>query len=348
MEYIEYKIQKGETLESIAKKHNLSTDELLHYHNSNSGLTQKIFGDFIPFHIKSILIHSDYFEKPKEKEEFPSTLPYSFSENARYKIEISTSLYFMGKPISKNTTESKWQINYNDLDNSILVEVLDKNHVEVDGQIKPLLEIIDKINKTTDVLHLELNENKTIKKVINLEDVLKNWEKIKFDELKFYELEDDYFKLIVEAYDKEFSALSQSLEKNIFYQIFFYPQNNIQIPTNNYRKIEEKKHTISQLFPQQSIYYDLSYKTETESSDIKVICSAISSNKWNKNALEKEYKKNYTQLLDDPFQFEFTLDAKYIHDKNGVLKNGKIFIKEKANEQLFYISKYTISLLNEE
>lgn len=348
MDYIEYNIQQGETLDSIAKKHNLSSEELLHFHNSKSGITQKIVSDYIPFHIKSLLVHPDNILTPVKIEQFPPTLHYNFPKNARYKIEIATSLYFMGKPISENKIESVWQINYNERDNSVLVEVQNKKHVKVDGQIKPLLEVIDKINKTTDVLHLELNEDKTLKNVINLDSVLQRWEKIKLEDLKIHELEDDYFKLIIDAYHQEFSTLSQSLEKNILYQIFFYPQGKISIPTNASQNIEENKQTISQLLPKQSIFYDLSYKTKMVANEIEVLCSASASKNWNKRVLEKEYKKNYAEILEDSFQFQFTLNSQYIHAKNGVLKNGKTFIKEQANAKLFYIGEYTITLLEEE
>lgn len=326
----------------------LSKEELLHFHNSKYGVTQKIVGDYIPFHIKSVLIHPDNIFTPVKKEHYPPTLHYNFPKNARYRIEIATSLYFMGKPISENKIESIWQINYNETDQSVLVEVIDKKHIKVDGQIKPLLEIVDKINKTTNVLHLELNEDKTVKDVLNLDAVLQTWEKIKFNDLTIHALEDDYFKMIVEAYDQEFNTLSKSIDKNILYQIFFYPQGKISIPTTESKKIKENKHTISQLLPNQSIYYDLWYKTEPKDNEILVLCSASASKKWNKSSLKKEYEKNYAKILGDPFQFEFTLNSQYTHDKNGLLKSGKTFIKEQANANLFYIGEYAITLLDEE
>lgn len=283
-----------------------------------------------------------------EKENNAKNIIYSFPQNTKYKIEISTSLYFLGKPISENKIESTWQINYNETDNTILIEVLDKKNVKIDSQIKPLLEIVDKINKTTDVLHLQLNGNKTVKNVLKLDDILKKWEKIKFEDLKFHELEDEYFKTIVKAYDNEFRTLTQSLQMNILYHIFFYPQGNIKYPLQDYRNIGESKKTISQLFPQQHIYYDLWYKSAVEDGKIQIFCSSQNPKNWDKQKLENEYHNNYAKLLLEPFHFKFSLESRYIHNVNGILENGKTYIKEQANEKLFYIGEYNITLLNNE
>lgn len=56
MEYKTYNIIKGETLEMIAKKNKLSIDELLNFHNKNSGMMQQFFAEPIPVHISEIRI----------------------------------------------------------------------------------------------------------------------------------------------------------------------------------------------------------------------------------------------------------------------------------------------------
>ena len=348
-----YKIIEGDTLECIAKNYNIGLAEMLHYHNSNSDVTKQIYGDFIPFHITEIVINpalknAQELEFDELSKNNPRKIEYNYSPNSSYKIEIFTSLYYLGKPVTENQIDSTWRINYDSEQNSIFLEVTDKNRLKVDSQIIPLLDIVDKINKATDSLHLQLHTDKTIKNVINDKEILDRWEKIKFDDLKFYELEDEYFKLIVEAYDLEFNTLTKSLQQNILYQIFFYPQGNIVVPTAELNLIAGNQIVISQLFPQQFISYDLYSKSQEKDEMVEVICSSKVPNDWNKENLKTEFKKNYATLIEDAFDFKFSLESKYNYDAQGVLKSAKSYIKEQANEKLFYISEYKITHLEED
>lgn len=346
-----YKIVEGDTLESIAKNYDIGIAEMLHYHNSNSDLTKQIYGDFIPFHITEIIV--DPALKNVQELEFdalsrnnPRKIEYNYPPNSTYKIEIFTSLYYLGKPVTENQIDSTWRINYDSEQNSVFVEVIDKNRIKVDGQIVPLLDILDKINKATDSLNLQLNNDKTIKSVINTKEILDWWETIKFNDLKFYELEDEYFKLIIEAYNLEFNTLSKSLQKNILYQIFFYPEGNVVVPTEEAKLIGGNQIVISQLFPQQFISYDLYSKSRIVDGEVEVICSSKVPNDWNTKNLEAEFKKNYATLIEDPFDCKFSLESKYNYDEQGILKSAKSYIKEQANEKLFYISEYKITHLD--
>lgn len=348
MNVLEYEIQDGEELKNIAVKFGGTVPEILDFHNSNSALTQQIHSDYIPFHIKTFLLKADEISDERsaiDHKTDDSPIKLRFAEKSSYKIAISTSLYYMGKLISENKIESIWQLHYDEKDHSIVVEVLGKKYEKVDGQIKPLLEIVDKINKSTDVLHLQLADDQTIKRVININSVLDRWEHIKFEDIKFHELEDDYFKLIVESFDKEFGNLSESLEKNILYQIFFYPQGKIYLPISKPIKITENRRTISQLFPQQGISYDLFATGKWDHQKISVSCSAEKTKEWNAELLETEFKKNYAQLLKEPFDFSFTLDSKYEYDLDGILQKSKSYVKEQASKELFYIGDYEITRL---
>lgn len=348
-----YKILEGDTLESIAKNYNIGIKEMLQYHNSNSDLTKQIYGDFIPFHITEIVIDPtlknvqeiQFEERSKNN---PRQIDYNFLPNSSYKIEIYTSLYYLGKPVTENQIDSTWRINYDREQNSIFLEVTDKNRIKVDGQIIPLLDIVDKINKATDSLNLQLKSDKTIKNVINDQQILDRWEQIKFDDLKFYELEDEYFKLIIQAYDVEFKSLTKSLRNNILYQIFFYPQGNVVAPAAELQLIGENQTLISQLFPQQFISYDLFSKSQEIDGKVEVLCTSKLTDGWNSASLQTEFKKSYATLIEDPFDFKFSLESKYNYDERGILKSAKSYIKEQANEKLFYISEYKITHLEED
>lgn len=347
-----YKVLKGDTVESIAKYYNIDSLELLQFHNQNSDLTKQIYGDYIPFHITEIILDgklksAQEIQRNEISKAKPRNMNYNFPPDSKYKIEIFTCLYYLGKPVTENRIDSTWTINYDREQNTVLLEVTDKNRIKVDGQIIPLLDIVDKINKATDSLNLQLNSDKTIKNVINDQQVLDRWEQIKFDDLKFYELEDEYFKLIIQSYNLEFKSLTKSLEKNILYQIFFYPQGNVVVPTAELQLIGENQTVISQLFPQQFISYELYSKSQEIDGKVEVLCRSELAGGWNSRDLQTEFKKSYATLIEDPFDFKFSLESKYNYDERGVLKNAKSYIKEQANEKLFYISEYKITHLEE-
>lgn len=352
MGLIRYKIQEEDTLLAIAEKHNIDLSDMLQFHNENSELTQQIYSDYIPIHVVTILLDVKNaipaVTTAAETGTKPTALIYAFPQNAQYKISISTSLFYMGKPVSENKIESIWQINYDEKDNTVLIQVLGKKYDKVDGHIKPLLEIVDKINKATDILHLQLTDVKTIKHVANRDSVLDRWEHIKFEDLKFHELEDDHFRLIIESFDKEFRNLSESLEKNILYKILFYPQDRIRVPALKPLKIAENSKTISQLFPQQEISYSLFATSTLEDDRIMVSCSAESAKGSNTDLLRAEFMENYAQLLKEPFDFSFSLDSKYEYNLEGYLQKSKSYIKEQASKELFYIGEYEITLLPQE
>ena len=340
MTFMKYEIKSDDTLQSIAHMFGKDLKELLVFHNQNSNFTQHITGDYIPIHVNFLIINDS--ETQNNKGKIPAGLDFTFFANASYAIEISTSLYYMGKPISKNTIESIWTTTFDKSSRIIKVQVSNRKNVEIDNQVAPLLELIEKINKTTEYLELQLNEDLTVAEVANLDSVLKKWEFIKFNELKVYELEDDYFKVIIAAYENEFKNLIESLKMNILYQIFFHPQGYSELQKGRSRSIAENVKTASQLFPQQHIYYDLNCKNEILEDGFQINSNSSKPNSFNTNNLESEFKKNYSQLLKEPFDFNFFRESQYIYNEDGSFLHGKTYIKEQASKELFYIGEYVI------
>jgi hypothetical protein len=271
----------------------------------------------------------------------------NWQNNAQYKIEIATAVFLMGKQISENKTESIWHINFNNHQDAVNIEVIDKKNIKVNGQIALLVKLLDKINKTTDNLQLKLNEDGTIQNVLDIDAILKKWETIKFEELRAYELEHAQFKQIIEAYDTEFNNLGISINQNILYQLFFYPLGNVQFPNATSEKINNNIITTSQLFAQQKINYDLFYSSKINENKIEVNCYATLNKNWDTKAIGNVYKNDYAALLGTELDFNFLLEAKYIHALDGVMEKATVYIKEQANEGLFYISQYNFTLLKE-
>lgn len=83
MEILEYKIQKGDTLESIAEMHGISVKELVDFHNRNCGATQQILWNKIPIHVTLLFINKkENSNEPIETNYFPDD-----ESTARYRCE---------------------------------------------------------------------------------------------------------------------------------------------------------------------------------------------------------------------------------------------------------------------
>lgn len=376
MEYENYKVPKEERLEDIAKQFGLTVKELQEL-NPRMKIFKNFWGTEIYVVVNQIIkipireeesnlkfnktksssllfdetdrdrnekIDFDFqeiYDEQKKEESKSKYFTFIWGDNA-YKIDISTDLYVLGKSFGKNITTNIWNIQWDKV-NTIQIDVVDKINIKIDGQLKPILDIVDKINKATSKLKLKLNINNSFEKVLEINDILNKWEKIKFEELKFYELEDDYFKKIIIAYDQEFKKISESISHNILYQIFLYPQALVKYPMYNQKLICENICTISQLFPKQIIKYNLFYTSKLEENKIKVHCTTSVPNDWDKGLIFNEYNKNYAGLIQEKFDFKFSLEVQYLYNEDNTLRYIKAYVKEQANKDLFYISEYTFT-----
>lgn len=369
MEYENYRVPREEKLEDLVRQFDLTEKELLALNPQI-----KIFKNFwntvtyvevnqiirVPVREKKVLktkmtflVEEDGFDvdfqkiydQQKQEEKQACPIHFIWEENHCYKVDISTSLYLLGKSLGENKTSSLWKVGL-EKDNVMQIEVLKKENIKIDGQLKPLIEIVDKINKTTENLRLKLNEKRSFEKVLEMDVVLKKWEDIKFNTLKYHELEDDYFKQIVKAYDQEFESLSNSISLNILYQIFLYPQALVKYPMRGSKLIGDSIRTVSQLFPSQFIDYDLFYSSKKEDNVIVVNCISSAPEKWDNTTIKKQYEKNYANLIEEKFDFKFKLESRYTYNEDQSLRTIKAYVKEQANKDLFYISEYSISRIN--
>ncbi len=310
---------------------------------------------FIMFEKSAFWFDKNVEEQPKpdlnslQHTEAPSPLANGLNwgnTQAIYKIEIDTTLHLMHKQVSNSQSENTWKISQSP-DGALQIDVLDRKVLKMDAQMRPLMEIIEKINHTTDRLALTLREDLTVDEVTNTASILKRWEQIKFEQLRVHELQDPHFVNIVNAYNDEFENLAHSIHINILYQLFFYPKGKIQYPVTTSQLVSENNKTISQLLPQQFVYYNLLYASSIEDDKIRIDCFAEAPVNWLKQNIKEDYLKNYAGYLGDDFDFDFKIEARYTHRLDGTLEQAIIYIKEQANEQLFCINQYRFTLIEQ-
>ncbi len=345
MKHQTYKLKRGDTLESIARELGISPEEIRSFHNRYCEM-QDLMGPQIPRHLTRIIIPGNHSGQ-SSGEKLPVTL--SLGEASRYKIGIQNSFYLKGEPMNQNTTENIWEIHEDSAARSLSVQVTDKKILKYDPQLKQLMDIISKINEASDHLHLQFNKEKTIWEVLNKQEIWNRWEKIKFEEIKLPEMQDEYLQMIVKQYDEVFQNIQKNTAENILYQLLFLQVSTITCPVEYPRRLVKDRRVNSLIFPMKYIFYDLNYKSYWENEQLIVSVHSEVRPDTLIQSFGEEYKKGYSSFVDSPFSFGFTIEGKYAYDKEtGILLDALIYIKEQASREVFYLAKYRFSLLKEE
>lgn len=180
MEIIEYKIKKGDTLESIAKEYNISTEELVSFHNKNCGITQQIIGNEIPFHSKIIIMNKQWnvwsIRSINEIEEF------IFSQNFNYRTDLTVATKLENSIIDNTTYKSQYNVKIDDRRHFISV-ILDESHVYSSPELvqkgMELIADIDKI-KCNSIFQISQDTGNVIK-ILNYNEIIDNWKKFKLN-----------------------------------------------------------------------------------------------------------------------------------------------------------------------
>lgn len=171
--YIKYEIKAGETLKSIANNHNLNVDDLISFHNENSGITQKIHTE-IPIHLKYILI------KQKESVAQEKVSDRFLESNLKYRCEQNVFTYINQIPVSNATTKRDFSVNLKVIEEKLFVKVrLLDNILEVNPsnytEAANVVAQLDLIKCNEVILQVDENEG-SILKVVNHSDIIQSWE----------------------------------------------------------------------------------------------------------------------------------------------------------------------------
>lgn len=180
MKIIEHQIQKGDTLQSIAEKYKVTIEELVSFHNQNSGITQKIIDNKIPIYLQKLLIDRNFL--------IPSIAHssdvknYQFKQNFSYRTEFVVGTKLENVLVDNSTYKSQFTVKIEDKRNYVYVS-LDENHVTSSPQLvqkgMELIADVDRI-KCNSVFQIS-PENGKILKILNYQEILNNWKQFKAD-----------------------------------------------------------------------------------------------------------------------------------------------------------------------
>jgi hypothetical protein len=268
-----------------------------------------------------------------------SGFKYAWYKKAEYNINIKSYLTLGAGKANQTEIEEDWILIPGDY-NQITVQSSTQRYIQSDGQMQPFYEILQKINKATEVVELSLNTDKSINEVTNKNEILSKWDGIKKD-LHFFELVKESYKTFIQIYDKEFNNIDRNIGRNLLYQTMFYP-----LPVFRGGGFTDEipvRTTLSTLFPGEELIYSSAYgisKNERGGYTVKL----DGKSKSDKSRFENIYQDKYQRTLGNPLEYKYAIDGEYIYNEDSVLSEIIFHVKEELNEKMIYVCRYHVRL----
>lgn len=278
-------------------------------------------------------------EPNNEENKDLSGFKYAWYKKAEYQINIKSYLTLGTGKANQTEIEQDWTIIPGEY-NHITVESSAQNYIQSDGQMQPFYEILEKINKATDIVELSLNTDKSIHEVTNKNEVLRKWEEIKKD-LHFFELVKESYRTFIQIYDKEFNNIDRNIGRNLLYQIMFYP-----LPAFSGGSFTEEipvRTTLSTLFPGEELNYSSAYRIY-RNEDGGYTVKLEGKSKESQSRFENVYKEKYQRTLVNALEYKYAIEGEYIYNQDSVLSEVIFHVKEELNEKMIYVCRYHIRL----
>lgn len=226
-----YKIQKGDTLISVAQDLGVEADELRWYHNMYCEIPDLIEADFKSYSKFLILAPEKYIEERKEKEEKKGQkislgndyglpfLPERLNESykVKYTFEVGDQI-----DVTEMAINVKWLAT--DKNNYHLFEIVRNKTIHTNGL--PPSSLIEKLGvKSAEVLYpLKIVVDKFGKwvDIYNYDEIESRWENLKNEILDYYEgeLTEGYIDHIEKNLTNS-DTLLRSLRSDYFFRTFF-------------------------------------------------------------------------------------------------------------------------------
>lgn len=268
-----------------------------------------------------------------------SGFKYAWYKKAEYNINIKSYLTLGAGKANQTEIEEDWILIPGDY-NQITVQSSIQRYIQSDGQMQPFYEILQKINKATEVVELSLNTDKSINEVTNKNEILSKWDEIKKD-LHFFELVKESYKTFIQIYDKEFNNIDRNIGRNLLYQTMFYP-----LPVFRGGSFTDEipvRTTLSTLFPGEELIYSSAYgisKNERGGYTVKL----DGKSKSDGSRFENIYQDKYQKTLRNPLEYKYAIDGEYIYNEDSVLSEIIFHVKEELNEKMIYVCRYHVRL----
>lgn len=352
-----YKIESGDTLQSISEKFGITPVELKAFHNTHCDLKDLIGGNDLPKHLNEILIDENWKEvsieiiKTVNEKEFEKI---EFEHQARYRCEQINTTKINGNLVQYLEQKFQYLLKINLTSKRAYIKLEDNLRKLSPPILNDVFDFIDQTDKIRHNVHLELNHsNGFVKDVINKKEITNNWNKFKLNKalntpylIELKNSNEKGFYDILRLGDIQFSFKSNFLDeyqKDFFYQSCFdqYLYNDV------YQIIEQD--FLSTIVPPIVVPLKIRYDKVSENGKI-VTLRKVAEYNLNNEELNKIIGK-YNDLHKNVIGYNFT-EYKLIFrstiefdSETKIINNAKIVLKESILDNIENECNYIIKKL---
>lgn len=345
MNFIKYKIEKGDTLESIALKEEISVKELVNFHNENCGLTNMIIGKEIPLQLSFLIVEI------KDKKEISQEERDQLDYKARYRCEQVNISKINNEVITLSAiTYSEYLLKQDDKNENVFeVKLVDTTSSVDPVMYKQGFEFAISLEKLRTPVLFKTNSAGTVDEIYNKEELNSRWENFRDNNLKndpvYNQLSSqapEQAKDLIATGNKEFSSMpdfAKTLDKNLFFHIMFraFQGGNL----NDY-----ELNQMSQIFPNINLNTHVVKSLVREDDDVEVyrLVGSLDKKNISHRVLEKMYDEIYKPMIKYSFtEFDYIYRINYTVEKeSGFLLEGRAAISEKIKNNYEILTEYNI------
>lgn len=343
MEIIKYKIIKGDTLESIAKKNELSVRELVSFHNSHSTITQSLTGEYLPIHLEYMFVPliqklgSDNVEGIHSQD---------FKLKTRYRCEQVNTSKMNGNLVHFLQQNFQYLVKSNFTNNGFYVELEDHHFDFNPTYLNPSFGFISKTEFIKNKIFFQISkENGRLTKISNKKEVNESWQEFKKN--KFYN--DDFIMQLMKTnthaveelcamgdrqFAEDYPLMEEEYRRNLLYFTLFD-----KILVQKIDNIENEQFNFSStIVPPIIIPIEFRYDKISEEDHIikfrkvgkvKLNDTLISEIKQKYDEIHKpSIKYNYTE-----YKIEFRVRGEFNTEKK-IIENADLFIIEQIADNI--------------
>lgn len=342
-----YRIEPGDTLQSISEKFGITPVELKAFHNTHCDLKDLIGGNDLPKHLNEILIDENWKEVSIElikSDDDKEVEKIEFEQQARYRCEQLNITRIEDDVKSYSELKKEYEVNFN-LNNNIVSVKLNDFYYELNPPaLSRIFDFISEVDYIRNNCILKLNDQGRFLKIINKKTQSENWTLFKNNKLE----EIEFIKIIKQSNPNEFNNLIQQgniqfsdtyddskvFNRDLFYFVLldkylYNSSDNLKSEIYNYQ---------SQLFPEVIVPMNLRYdviKIEDDNITVRKVWETIES-----SSLIEEISNAYLKYHQPLIKYKFTkykLDMRSLityNKKTKIIENAELNIIENIENNI--------------
>lgn len=348
MDYTKYEIQKKDTLESIAKKHKISVNELVDFHNSKASLTHQFFGDNIPFHVEELFVP---LIKDEGKE---NDILADVTHKARYRCEQLNTTKVENNISFHCNTKKEYTLEKDVLANKAKVSLKEYLYKINPENLSLAIEATKDLEFEKENALFQLNKNNEIIEVLNFSQIKNKWDDFKpnLKNSTFYKeiekINSNAAKDIIIGGGLEFENeqnLRKTYDKSLFYHVVFN-----DFDAYKTREKNDILKFISQIFVNIPIELELQHSITREDDyfiEYRTVGTLLK-NKIDNNILEEQYNQFYKPIIEYGFTeylYEYRI-RRMVEKKTNLIVNAVAFMKEEVKNNYQLITQFDLKQID--